>query len=173
MVLIVKWLPPKSKALMLTLFLLLFVAQFDAPNNETSPPHTLWPCHASSPQSLLLLLPFFGWLLCFLSNPQPPKAEVPSLSLFFDRCNIGSQNKGMKSPQSAPDASHHHQNHSYPCCKEFVAWQDFPWRLRATSRWIGGRWRPILLCVVCCHNAHNTQHFCVLCRFCWLFLCWL
>jgi hypothetical protein len=31
--------------------------------------------------------PTFGWLLCFFTKQQPPKAEIPSLSPFFDGCN--------------------------------------------------------------------------------------
>jgi hypothetical protein len=139
----------------------LFFAQFAALNKETTPPHTLRPGHASSPQSLLLLQLALGWLLCFLTKLQPPKAEVPSISLFFDGCRFGTQNKGTESIQSAPNALHQQWTHSYPWRKELGAWRKFPWRLRATSYWTGGWQQPILLCVVCC----------VLCQFCWFFQC--
>jgi hypothetical protein len=102
LVLKVKWLPPKAK--------------------RQHPPHTLCHGRASSPQSLLLPYYRFRQLLVgccvFFFKWNPSKAEEPPPSLFFDGCNIGTQNKGMESIQSAPDASRHRRTHSYPWHKE-------------------------------------------------------
>ncbi len=150
--------------------LLTLAADCHIKQRDIPPPYALPLPHFLSAIPNIALANF--WLVAvFFSQRQLPKAKVPSLSHFFDGCNISTQNKGMKSFQSAPSSLRHQWNHSYPWRKELGAWRNFPWRLRATHRWIGGQWRPVLLCVVCCLNTHNTQHCCVLCQFFWLFLC--
>ncbi len=73
----------------------------------------------------------FGWLLCCTTKRWPPKAEVTSLSLFFDVLRFGAPNKGTNSNESAPDAArlvwaHRDQRH-----QDVGPWRMLPWQKMA------------------------------------------
>ena len=60
------------------------IAPFYVPKNGTAFPHALHPPRATSPNSLLPLMPTLGWLLCFPFKFQPLKAKAMPITLFFD-----------------------------------------------------------------------------------------
>jgi hypothetical protein len=86
-VVIVAWGPPHATTY---LIFLLFCRLICHPQTMIwRPPHT-FRCNCASPIMIPpLLTPTFGWLSCFTSKRRPPKAETPSLSLFFDGSHFG------------------------------------------------------------------------------------
>ncbi len=78
-----------------------------------------------------LLTPTFGWLLHLMSERQPPKAETPSLSLFFDRSPFGAPSKGTSRGDHEPTTGHLLWNHGELRCQDLGAPLPYLWRERA------------------------------------------
>jgi len=89
------------------LFWLLFVDQFDVPNDGMASPHTLCPLCASSLTSPVSRKLTFGWLLCVIIKQRPPKARDQSLYfLMWWQMTAKSNKPTMAQPNLMESALH-------------------------------------------------------------------
>ena len=124
------------------------IAPFDVTNNGTPFPLAFHPPRAISPNSLPLLMPTLGWLLCFPFKFWPLKAKATPNTLFFDGVCVGILNRGTGHGTTKPDHGRLAWDHRRP--RRHVLWAPltYPWRERAKP--LEGRgWRLMMVVVVC------------------------
>jgi len=95
------------------------------------PPHTFRRDCVSSIMIPSLLTRTFGWLSCLMSEWWPPKAETPSLSLFFDGSHFGAPSKGTSRGDREPATGHLLWTHGESRRQDLGAPLPYPWRERA------------------------------------------
>ncbi len=76
------------------------------------------------------LTPTFGWLLHLTSERWPPKAETPSLSLFFDGLHFGAPSKGISCGDHKPTTRHLMWTHGESRRQDLGAPLPYLWRER-------------------------------------------
>ncbi len=114
------------------------VAPFDVPNDGTVFPNALRPPHATSPDSLSLLMPTLGWLLCLPFKFPPLKAKATPHHFIFwwgVRWHTKQRNWPWRH-QTRPQATSMGP-YSWPRSHVLVAPLSYPWREKATP--LGGR----------------------------------
>ncbi len=113
------------------------IASFDVPNDGIAFPHALHPPRVISPDSLPLLMPTLGWLLCFPFKFRPLKAKAMPITLIFDGVCVGIPNKGTGCGTTKPDHGQLAWDHRRQWHHVLVAPLSNPWRERAKP--LGGR----------------------------------
>jgi hypothetical protein len=90
-------------------------------------------CHnrVSSMMIPSLLTPTFGWLLHFMSEGRPPKAETPSLSLIFNGSRFGAPSKRTSHGNCEPTTGCLLWTHGELRRQDLGAPLPYPWRERA------------------------------------------
>jgi hypothetical protein len=94
-------------------------------------PHTFRRNHVSSIMIPSLLTLTFGWLSRLTSKQQPPKAETPSLLLFFDGSHFGAPSKGTSRGNREPATGRLLWTHGESRCQDLGAPLPYPWKERA------------------------------------------
>ncbi len=95
------------------------------------PPHTF---HRNCVSFIMIpspLTPSFGWLLRLTSERWPPKAETPSLSLFFDGSCFVAPSKGTSHGNCEPATRRLLWTHGELRCQDLGVPLPYPWRERA------------------------------------------
>jgi hypothetical protein len=90
---------------------LFFHHSFNGQNNTMASPHTLRPNHASTLSLSKPQTPNIGWLLYPIIKRQPPKANTPPISLFFDAHCFVNPTKGTSHRDREPSTGRLQQTH--------------------------------------------------------------
>ncbi len=123
----------------------IFVDQLNGQNDGAVTPRRLHPSRASSPIYNPPRMPTFIWLLYIFRKRQPPKANAPPISLFFDVDLKFIPNKGNGSCVHKPSAGRLQQTHGETQRQDLGVPLLYPCRERVKPLGVG---RQLILLVV-------------------------